>query len=205
MCWESLYIDFVYSYGDESYIKSFIDIPPGEIVLRNTEELNLFRHPHVELWHRFLRDIFNPRICLREKALILPCSGIKPYRLSATHRVAESIIDRYGLRDSIQVYILSEPMIIVPRELDIYYPFANYDYPPRELDGFYRDMFIELLSIVIPRLRHYKKIVAILPKHHKNILLKSIERANGVELDIGIVDYGRKAFESIRKGIELLI
>ncbi len=204
MCWESLYIDFVYSYGDESYIKLFIDIPPGRIVLRNKGELNLFRHPHIELWHKFLRDIFNPKICFREKALILPCSSVKPYRLSATHRVAESLIDKYGLRNSVQVYILSEPMIIVPRELDIYYPFANYDYPPSELDDIYREIFIDILSTILPKLRYYRRIVAILPKHHRNILIKSIEKVNHVDLDIEVVDYGKKAFRSIRKGIELL-
>jgi len=36
----------------------------------------------------------------------------------------------------------------VPRELDIYYPFANYDYPPDELTEKDRGIFIELLALV---------------------------------------------------------
>ncbi len=199
----NLYLNYLYRVlGDDIY-RYIMDIPPGKIILKNASSLNLFDHIHIAIWHRFLIDVFNPSLIDKDYALILPCSGIKPYRASATHRLADAIIKKSNLDKYIQIYVLSEPMIIVPRELDIYYPFANYDYPPKELDKVYREKFIEILAKVLPKLSKHRKIVAVLPKHHKSILLESIKRCCH-DINLDVVDYGEKAFKSIKHGIEIL-
>lgn len=194
-----MYIDFVYQELGKESAEQLLSIPPGLKVLKNCSQ-NLFEHPHVKLWHRFLLDYFDPRYCGRKYSIILPCSSVKPYRMSATHRIVDSTLSKTGLSKDVQVYVLSEPMIVVPRELDIYYPFANYDYPVKELKPVYRDRFVELLSIIIPKLAYHSKIVAVLPKHHLSILLDSIERS-GVNLNVDIIHYGRRAFQSVKLAV----
>lgn len=198
-----LYLDYIYNTLGAELYKQVMEIPPGEIVLRNTPTLNLFNHPHVVLWHKFLLEIYSAKSIDGDYALILPCSSVKPYRISATHRLADAIIRRKGLDNDVQIYVLSEPMILVPRELDIYYPFANYDYPPRELEKRYRDRFIDILAKILPKLDRYRRIVAVLPKHHRTILLDAIAKCQKC-IDLIMISYGKRAFESIKYGIEIL-
>lgn len=193
------YIDFLYKELNENAVEWLTTIPPGLIVLRNSN-VNLFEHPHVVIWHKFLLNYFDPSVCDKRYAIIMPCSSVKPYRLSATHRILDSTIYKNRLGDLIQIYVLSEPMILVPRELDIYYPFANYEYPVEELTPRYREKFIELLSCVLPKLRFYSKTIAVLPKHHLSILVESINRSS-LDIDIDIINYGKKAFNSIKLAV----
>lgn len=137
----------------------------------------------------------------REYALILPCSHAKPYRISRLHSQLESMLTKYDLVYRIQRYILSEPMVLVPRELDIYYPFANYDYPPKELTEGDRETFVKLLASILPKLRKHKKIVAVLPKHHTSILVSALKLCN-MCIEIEVHSYGRKAFKTIKDVVE---
>lgn len=194
------YIDYIYQELGEELAAKVLSIPPGLRLLRNGSK-NLFDHPHVKLWHRFLVNHFDPGLCGRRYAIVMPCSSVKPYRASPTHQIVEAVLSRYKVLDSVQVYILSEPMVLVPRELDIYYPFANYDYPTHELFPKYREILVELLSLVLPKLKYHRKIVAVLPKHHMNILQESLARSS-VDLDIIFVEYGKKAFHSVKVAAE---
>lgn len=59
-----------------------------------------------------------------ETLLILPCSARKPYSLSKSHRLfAEHIRNRRALHE----LIVTSPLGIVPRELELFFPCANYD------------------------------------------------------------------------------
>ncbi|MHC1565368.1 MAG: archaeosine synthase subunit alpha [Candidatus Syntropharchaeales archaeon] len=59
--------------------------------------------------------------------LLLPCSKRKPYSRSKTHR---QIIDMLkGKRSRLHEVILTSPLAIVPRELELIYPAAHYDTP----------------------------------------------------------------------------
>ncbi len=59
--------------------------------------------------------------------LLLPCSRRKPYSISKTHR---TIIDvRRKRRAGLHEVILTSPLALVPRELELVYPAAHYDTP----------------------------------------------------------------------------
>ena len=195
------YIDFLYRELGVEVVEKLMSVPPGVIILRSSVDGDLFKHPHVALWHRFLLEYFTPEP--KPLALILPCTGVKPYRLSPTHRIADSRIARLGLESVVSIYVISEPMVLVPRELDIYYPFANYDYPPNHLSLESRRIFVDILSRVIRKLRIHRAIVAVLPQHHRSILLEALERA-GEKMAIEIVPYGRKAFNTISRAVDML-
>lgn len=196
---EELYIEYLYSNVNNA--SELLEIEPGLIVLKNTRETTLFNHPHIRLWHRFLLEVFDPGLLGRECALILPCSHVKPYRISRLHSQLESMLTKYNLVDRIQRYILSEPMILVPRELDIYYPFANYDYSPKELTERDRETFVKLLASVLPKLRKHKRIVAVLPKHHTGILVSALKSCS-MCIEIEVYNYGRRAFKTIKYVVE---
>ncbi len=198
---EKLYIDYVYKNMDNASM--FSEIKPGIVLLRNTKVATLFSHPHVKLWHKFLLEIFDPKILGKKYALILPCSSVKPYRISRLHSQLESMLAKYSLADNIQRYIISEPMVLVPRELDIYYPFANYDYPPEELTEKDLEIFIELLSFVLPKLKTHRKIIAILPKHHSTILTSALKLCGNC-ITVEIYSYGKKAFKTVKNVVENL-
>lgn len=197
------YIDFLYRELGEEVVEQIMSIPPGLKILKN-DSANLFDHPHVALWHKFLLDFFDPKLCGKPYAIIMPCSATKPYRVSATHRIVDLSIHRSGIDHFVQVYVLSEPMVLVPRELDIYYPFANYDYPTHELTHRFRERFIDILTYLLPRLKYHSKIIAVLPKHHLSILLESVKRS-GEYLNLEIIEYGRKAFQAVKKAAVTMV
>jgi len=198
-----IYIDFLYDELGKDVAESLLSIPPGVKLLKNGVQ-NLFEHPHVILWHKFLLELFDPRICGKPYAVIMPCSSIKPYRLSPTHRILDSTLSQNNVEQYVQVYILSEPMILVPRELDIYYPFSNYEYPPGELLFQYRKQFVDVLSSLIPKLEYHRKIVVVLPRHHLSIFLDAVKKSSSA-LDYTIINYGKKAFQSIKKAANTVV
>jgi len=195
---EKEFIDFLYqALGEDA--NHVLEIPPGVIVLDAERNGELFDHPHVRLWHEFLLKRLEVN---KEWGLILPCTSIKPYRISATHRLAEARLAKYGLTDAVQVYVMSEPMVLVPRELDLYYPFANYNYPPNRLGSRGKKIFIELLHSALLRIvKFHRALVAVLPKHHMEIFMAA---ARGIDADIHFLRYGRLAFKCVSRAIDLL-
>jgi len=63
----------------------------------------------------------------REILLLLPCSARKPYSSSPSHTKFIEAIERY--RGYIHEVILTSPLGVVPRELELVYPAAFYDIP----------------------------------------------------------------------------
>jgi len=76
---------------------------------------------------------FNRRVMERyekpdlDTLLILPCSARKPYSLSPSHKKILDVLSKY--RRYIHEVILTSPLGIVPRELEIVYPAFHYDIP----------------------------------------------------------------------------
>jgi archaeosine synthase len=59
-----------------------------------------------------------------DTVVLLPCSARKPYSLSRSHRLFEEAI-----RGRAHEVIVTSPLGIVPRELELCYPAAHYDVP----------------------------------------------------------------------------
>jgi archaeosine synthase len=61
--------------------------------------------------------------------LLIPCSAKKPYSLSQSHmRFREALVDS-GRFDSVHEVIVTSPLGLVPRELELFYPAQDYDIP----------------------------------------------------------------------------
>jgi len=61
--------------------------------------------------------------------LLLPCSAKKPYHISKSHKAFASAIHTGPHETLIHEVIVTSPLGIVPRELDIFYPANSYDIP----------------------------------------------------------------------------
>jgi archaeosine synthase len=59
--------------------------------------------------------------------LLLPCSARKPYSTSRSHRIIGAHLGK--LRQYLNEAILTSPIGVVPRSLEILYPASNYDVP----------------------------------------------------------------------------
>ncbi|BFH72337.1 DUF5591 domain-containing protein [Sulfurisphaera javensis] len=165
--------------------------PPlhGEPIVKKDGE-DPFKHPVVRKWHEILLNEWKSE---KEYAILLPCTSVKPYYLSATHKLAYSIMK--GFEDKIQFYSVSEPMLLVPREYEDCYPFNSYDYPPSKMTMEEKEEFVELLSKALLKVsKMHSHIVAILPKHHYQIVKRASELVN---VNVELHPYGRLAFKTI--------
>jgi len=67
----------------------------------------------------------------KKVAVIFPCSARKPYSLSRSHEKFLKTLDSLPRekRGNIQELIMTSPLGVIPRELEIVYPAAHYDIP----------------------------------------------------------------------------
>jgi len=59
--------------------------------------------------------------------LLLPCSARKPYSLSPSHRRFREVVQACGNPDVVHEVMVTSPLGLVPRELEMVYPAAHYD------------------------------------------------------------------------------
>lgn len=115
----------------------------------------------------------------RKILLILPCSARKPYSTSPSHaKFIEAVADYRGY---IHELILTSPLGIIPRELEVIYPAAFYDIP---VTGYWnaeeRKWVSSCLRAYLEKnFRNYEMIVAHLSGPYKEI-------CSGVAEDLGI-------------------
>ncbi|MDR0198730.1 MAG: DUF5591 domain-containing protein, partial [Methanomassiliicoccaceae archaeon] len=84
--------------------------------------------PEVERFRRTMAERYVPPKHKRILVL-LPCSAKKPYHSSKTHRAFASAIHTGEHDVLVHEVIVTSPLGIVPRELDIFYPASSYDIP----------------------------------------------------------------------------
>jgi archaeosine synthase len=84
--------------------------------------------PDVIRWQRRLEERYaRPRSA---KVLVLiPCSAKKPYSTSQSHLRFREAISASGRKDLVHEVIVTSPLGLVPRELELFYPAQDYDIP----------------------------------------------------------------------------
>ena len=61
--------------------------------------------------------------------LLIPCSARKPYSLSQSHMRFRRAVWQSGKADIVHEVIVTSPLGLVPRELELFYPAKDYDIP----------------------------------------------------------------------------
>ncbi|MEA2055325.1 MAG: DUF5591 domain-containing protein, partial [Candidatus Thermoplasmatota archaeon] len=99
-----------------------------------------------------------------EILLLLPCSAKKPYSFSKSHRLYRDRLLASSNPFAVHEVIITSPMGIVPRELELIYPASSYDIPVTGIwDEYEKKMIRTLLGKYLDG-NHYKKIITHLPK-----------------------------------------
>jgi len=62
-----------------------------------------------------------------EILVLLPCSARKPYSFSKSHRIFRRAIESCGNPGAVHRVVITSPLGVVPMELEMAYPAANYD------------------------------------------------------------------------------
>lgn len=140
---------------------------PGVIVLDGGDEL--FFEEHVIKFYRHVLDDW--RSSEKPIALYFGCSFHKPFSKSFIHMKTIRMLKKHNLDDLVQQFIVSEPLVICPRELETKFPAANYNFPPTRLGKMGREEFVKRLKIFLQVrvAKFYKYNVSFMPNHHKDI------------------------------------
>jgi len=190
--------------GDYSILK----YKPGDIVISKFNGQSPFNHVHVRLYHKYLKNLWNPS--KMDFCVIMSCTRKKPYHSSITHKTMihylELIRNKYYV--NIDLFSISEPMLIVPLRYEHLYPLANYDFPPKLMEKWEKDFMIKEIAKILPKIisstKH--KVIFILPKHHYKIVSSAIEVINNASKEkITMYPYGRLAFKTLRKVYEYIL
>jgi archaeosine synthase len=87
-------------------------------------------HPDVLKFHELVLNRYkiDPR---KRLIVLLPCSAKKPYRESKSHKIFEKVIRKAAKKNyyKVEIWSLTSPIGIVPRELETTYPAGYYDIP----------------------------------------------------------------------------
>ncbi|MCL1904985.1 MAG: DUF5591 domain-containing protein [Methanomassiliicoccaceae archaeon] len=84
--------------------------------------------PEVKRYRNMIGERYEPPKHKRILVL-LPCSAKKPYHISKTHRAFADAIHSGDHDVLVHEVIVTSPLGIVPRELDVFFPASSYDIP----------------------------------------------------------------------------
>ncbi|MBN1677655.1 MAG: DUF5591 domain-containing protein [Candidatus Thermoplasmatota archaeon] len=84
--------------------------------------------PDVLRWRRRLKERYIKPTGAKI-LLLIPCSARKPYSMSRTHRRFREAVRASGRASLVHEVIVTSPLGIVPRELELFYPAQDYDIP----------------------------------------------------------------------------
>lgn len=108
--------DFEYTYLEER-VPTF---RKNQLLANTSESLS---RVEVVRFARRIQERYTPRG--PEILLLLPCAAKKPYSISQSHQKFAHALGRY--RKFVHEVIITSPLGIVPRELELTYPAAHYD------------------------------------------------------------------------------
>ena len=102
--------------------------------------------------------------------LLLPCSAKKPYSLSKSHRMFREVIAKSGNPYVIHEVVITSPLGIVPRELEMIYPASSYDIP---VTGHWFEDELEMIRRMLKMYKEknvYDVVVSHLPNELNSII-----------------------------------
>ena len=131
------------------------------LVIATTKE-SLFRPEIKRFQKRIIERYRKPKSA--KILLLLPCSAKKPYSFSKSHRLFNEKLNFSGNPFIVHEVIITSPIGLVPRELELIHPASSYDIPVTGIwDEDEKKMIRQLLKEYI-KINHYDKIISHLPK-----------------------------------------
>lgn len=150
---------------------------------------SMFRREIALFEERLVSRYVPPRsdICV-----LLPCASRKPYSLSRSHQMFMRVVDSRA-----HEVIVTSPLGVVPRELELVYPAGHYDVP---VTGYWdleeQELLTGFLTAYLEK-HKYERILCHLEGGAKAVALEAAKRA-GVTLEITCNDERPLSQESLR-------
>jgi excisionase family DNA binding protein len=145
--------------------------PPGSprFKVRSPEQgLRVIKHKDITTnYEKALR--WKPK---HKRAVLVPCAQTKPFPDAPSH-VHGYLKALEGKK--VDVWVVSEPLGVVPYEWSRRYPANDYDYPPRFLTGRAHDVLAGRVTRWLNEVaRKYELVVLALPAHHMRLVEKAL-------------------------------
>ena len=86
------------------------------------------QRPDIVRWRRRLEERYL-KPSGANVLLLIPCSAKKPYSTSQSHKKFRDALLNSGRVDQVHEVIVTSPLGLVPRELELFYPAQDYDIP----------------------------------------------------------------------------
>ncbi len=106
-------------------VEPSVPVTGGEILALS--DASLYRPDVLRFRKRLLRRYSRPPSAA--VLLLLPCSARKPYSLSKSHKIFRRAVKASANRSAIHEVMVTSPLGLVPRELELFQPAQNYDIP----------------------------------------------------------------------------
>ena len=150
---------------------------------------SMFRREIALFEERLVSRYVPPR---SDVCVLLPCAARKPYSLSRSHQMFMRVIDSRA-----HEVIVTSPLGVVPRELELVYPAGHYDVP---VTGYWdleeQELLTGFLTAYLEKHR-YDRVLCHLEGGAKAVALEAAKRA-GVTLEITCNDDRPLSQESLR-------
>ncbi|UCF07298.1 MAG: DUF5591 domain-containing protein, partial [Thermoplasmata archaeon] len=126
---------------------------------------SLFRPEITRFRRRILERYAKPPH--KKVLLLLPCSAKKPYSFSKSHKAFKYAVAQSGRKNVIHEVIITSPLGVVPREVELFYPAQQYDIPvtgtwTRDEKAMIGETLARFLEI-----NEYYKIIVHLPEDYE--------------------------------------
>lgn len=143
-----------------SFLESNTAIVKKEKILATTKES--LQRPEIK---RFQERIINryKKPDVAKVLLLLPCSAKKPYSFSKSHKLFREKLLSSNNPHVVHEVIITSPIGLVPRELELIYPASNYDIPVTGIWDEDEKKMIRTLLLKYLEKNKYDKIISHLP------------------------------------------
>jgi len=143
------------------YLEKRTPISSKTKILANSKE-SLNRPEIIRFQNRIINRYKKPKSS--KILLLLPCSAKKPYSFSKSHNLFRQQLFSSGNSNIFHEMIITSPLGLVPRDLELIYPASNYDIPViGQWDEDEKKMIRNLLEKFLD-INKYDKIIMHLPE-----------------------------------------
>ena len=139
----------------------------GKIIATSSEALS---RPEIKRFQeRIIERYKKPKSA--KILLLLPCSARKPYSFSKSHKLFRETLFSTKNPHIVHEVIITSPIGIVPRDLELVYPPSSYDIPVTGIwDEQEKKMITDLLNKYLKH-NSYEKIISHLPEELNDFIL----------------------------------
>jgi archaeosine synthase len=108
-----------------SFQERYFPVTGGQLIAASSDSL---LRPEIVRFRERVKERYQ-KPSHKKVLLFLPCSAKKPYSFSRTHKALKKAVKESGNKSVVHEVIITSPLGVVPREVELFYPAQQYDIP----------------------------------------------------------------------------